>query len=177
VVLLEVYAKGILHVKATDLDGGSSESVEIQNDKNRLTQDEIERMVEEAAQMEEQDKATRERVQARVQLEQVAYDARTKARSDEYKAVMSEEDQTTVDEAASEVITWLDDNSEAGKEELEAKLQELQGRVRERLDAAKAKVAEGPKKDDEVAADSGAAAEEEPAEENVATEDDEEDDF
>jgi heat shock protein 5 len=176
-VQMDVDENGILHVKATDLDGGSSESVEIQNDKNRLTQDEIERMVEEAAQMEEQDKATRERVQARVQLEQVAYDARTKARSDEYKAVMSEEDQTTVDEAASEVITWLDDNSEAGKEELEAKLQELQGRVRERLDAAKAKVAEGPKKDDEVAADSGAAAEEEPAEENVATEDDEEDDF
>jgi len=77
----------------------------------------------------------RERVQARVSLEQVAYDARTKSRSDEYKAVMSEEDQKTVDEAASEVISWLDDNSEATKEELEAKLAELQGRVKEPLEA------------------------------------------
>jgi len=175
-VQMDVDQNGILHVKATDLDGGSSESVEIQNDKGRLTQDEIERMVEEASQMEEQDKETRERVQARVSLEQVAYDARTKARSDEYKAVMSEEDQKVVDEAASEVISWLDDNAEATKEELTEKLNELNGRVKKPLDDAKEKVKEGPAASDDDASED-AEEEQAEAEKPAEAEEEEEDDF
>ena len=175
-VQMDVDENAILQVKATDLDGGASESVEIANDKNRLTAEEVERMVEEAKKFEEEDKVLRDKTQSRVSLEQYAHDARTKAKSDEYKAVMSEEDATTVDEAANDAIKWLDDNSDATKEELDAKLQDLQSRTKELLDAAKTKVDAAPK--EEKAADEGAAAEEPAAEEpSEAGGDEEEDEF
>jgi heat shock protein 5 len=176
-VQMDVDENAILHVKATDLESGSSESVEIQNDKNRLTKDEIDRMVEEAQQMEEQDKETRERVSSRVTLEQLAYNARTKARSDEYKAVMSEEDQKTVDEAASEVIAWLDENPEAAKEELTAKHAELDGRVSAPLKAAKEKVGDAPKTEETAEKPAADTPAEEPTTKETAADEDEDEDF
>jgi len=155
-VQMDVDLDGILQVKATDLDGGASESVEIAQDKSRLTKDEIDRMVEEAQKFEEQDKTLREKTQSKVQFEQLAYDARNKAKSDDYKKVMSEEDQKIVEDAAAEAIKWLDDNTDASKEELDAKTQELSAKVKELLDKAKVQV-------DAAAKDAPPAAEEEPA--------------
>lgn len=136
-VQMDVDENGILHVKATDLDGGSSESIEIANDKGKLTQEEIDRMVEEAQQFEEADKLTREKAQAKVQLEQTSYEYRSKAQSEEYKNVMSEEDAKTVEDAAAEGIKWMDDNADATSEEITAKLNDIKGRAQEILDKAK----------------------------------------
>jgi heat shock protein 5 len=177
-VQMDVDENGILHVKATDLDGGASESVEIANDKGRLTQDEIDRMVEEAAKFEEADKKLKERTQAKVQLEQVVYDVRSKSQSADYKEAMAADELATVEEAVKETIAWMDDNAEgATQEELAAKLQEFNKKVGDIIEAAKKKVAE--------AAPAGGADEEEPAakdeEETVAQEekkdDIEDDDF
>ena len=175
-VQMDVDENGILQVKATDRAGGASESVEIKNDENRLTAEEIERMVEEAANSLQQDTLDRERVQARVSLEQTAYDARTKSKSDEYKAVMSEEDQKTVEEAASETIKWLDDNSDATKDELEAKSKELTQRLGNLLETAKTKLKEGPAADSEGEAPKEEV-KEEPTVDESATADDEDEDF
>lgn len=139
-VQMDVDENGILHVKATDLDGGASESIEIANDKNKLTQEEIDRMVEEAKQFEELDKTTREKAQAKVNLEQTAYDYRSKVQSEEYKKVMSEEDVKVVEDAASEGIKWMDDNADATAEEITAKLNDIKGVAQELVDKAKAKV-------------------------------------
>lgn len=136
-VQMDVDENGILHVKATDLDGGSSESIEIANDKGKLTQEEIDRMVEEAQQFEEADKVTREKAQAKVQLEQTAYDYRSKAQSDGYKNALSEEDLKTVEDAAAEGIKWMDDNSDATAEEINAKLSDIKGRAQEIIDKVK----------------------------------------
>lgn len=140
-VQMDVDLDGILHVKATDLDGGASEQVEIARDKNRLMPDEIERMVSEAQQFEEQDKQLREKTQSKVAFEQLAYEARNKAKEQSYKDVMTEEEVKTVEDAANEAIKWLDDNgADASKDELDAKLAELSGKVKEILDKAKSKV-------------------------------------
>lgn len=139
-VQMDVDENGILHVKATDLDGGSSESIEIANDKGKLTQEEIDRMVEEAQQFEEADKLTREKAQAKVQLEQTAYEYRSKAQSEDYKKVLSEEEVQVVEDASSEGIKWMDDNADATAEEINAKLADIKGRAQEIVDKAKAAV-------------------------------------
>ena len=147
-VKMDVDENGILQVKATDLDGGASESVEIANDKSKLTPEEIERMVEEAKQFEEQDKVTREKAQAKSNLEQTAYDYKSKAQSDEYKAHWTEEEQKTVEDTAAETIKWLDDNADATAEELNAKASEVKSRAQDIVDRAKGKV-DGVKKEEE----------------------------
>ena len=72
-VSFELDANGILKVTAGDKGTGKAESITITNDKGRLSQEEIERMVEEAAQFAEEDKAMKAKIEARNGLENYAF--------------------------------------------------------------------------------------------------------
>ncbi|RWW31253.1 hypothetical protein GW17_00004124, partial [Ensete ventricosum] len=72
-VTFEVDANGILNVKAEDKGTGKSEKITITNEKGRLSQEEIERMVREAEEFAEEDKKVKEKIDARNQLETYVY--------------------------------------------------------------------------------------------------------
>lgn len=82
-VSFELDANGILKVSAGDKGTGKSESITITNDKGRLSADEIERMVAEAEKYAEEDKATRERIEARNSLENYAFSLKNQVNDDE----------------------------------------------------------------------------------------------
>merc|ERR1711920_61382 len=97
-------------------------------DKGRLSQEEIERMVNEAAEFEEEDKKVREKIEARNSLENYVYSMKNTL-SDPEKGVadkISDDDKDTVEKALEEVNEWLGDNQEAEKEDFEEKLKEVQ---------------------------------------------------
>ncbi len=62
-----------MNVAAEDKGTGKREKITITNDKGRLTQDEIDRMVQEAEEFAEQDKAHKAKVDAKNQLESYCY--------------------------------------------------------------------------------------------------------
>merc|ERR1712066_986610 len=64
-VSFEIDSDGILNVAAQDKATSRQEKITITNDKGRLTQEEIDRMVDEAERFAEEDKITKERVDAR----------------------------------------------------------------------------------------------------------------
>jgi heat shock protein 5 len=64
-VTFEVDANGILNVKAEDKASGKSEKITITNEKGRLSQEEIDRMVKEAEEFAEEDKKVKEKIDAR----------------------------------------------------------------------------------------------------------------
>merc|ERR1719253_229311 len=64
-VSFEVDANGILQVSASDKGTGKSEKITITNDKGRLSQEEIERMVQEAEEFAEEDAALKKKIDAR----------------------------------------------------------------------------------------------------------------
>merc|ERR1719267_260153 len=68
-VSFEINADGILHVSAEDKASGNHKKISITNEQGRLSSDEIQRMLDEAAEFEESDKRERERVEARNTLE------------------------------------------------------------------------------------------------------------
>merc|ERR1712188_101923 len=72
-VTFEIDANGILNVGAEDKGTGKSEKITITNDKGRLSQEEIERMVQEAEEFQEEDKKVRDKIEARNQLESYVY--------------------------------------------------------------------------------------------------------
>merc|ERR1712159_126555 len=72
-VTFEIDANGILNVGAEDKGTGKSEKITITNDKGRLSQEEIERMVSEAEEFQEEDKKVREKIESRNQLENYVY--------------------------------------------------------------------------------------------------------
>jgi heat shock protein 5 len=112
-VSFELDANGILKVSAHDKGTGKAESITITNDKGRLTQEEIDRMVAEAEKYAEEDKATRERVEARNALENYAFSLKNQVNDEEgLGKKISDEDKETILEAVKEAQEWLEENGE-----------------------------------------------------------------
>ncbi|XP_077966890.1 heat shock 70 kDa protein 1-like [Styela clava] len=73
IVLLEINACGILHVKATEEFTGNSSEITIARDKGRLSESEIKRMVQEAEKFRKRDQELKQRSGSRNSLEDYAY--------------------------------------------------------------------------------------------------------
>merc|ERR1711974_217408 len=83
--------------------------------------------VQEAERMSEQDRAVKSRVESRNALEGYAYSLRSQVRdSEKLGGKLSEEDKQKLEDAIKETIDWLDENDGADKDDLDAKLKELQ---------------------------------------------------
>merc|ERR1719198_2572351 len=127
-VSFEIDANGILNVGAEDKGTGKSEKITITNDKGRLSQEDIERMVQEAEEFQEEDKKVREKIEARNALENYVYSMKNQL-GDSDKGIadkISDDDKETIEKALEEANEWLDDNQEAKKDDFEEKLKEVQ---------------------------------------------------
>ncbi|KAI1848916.1 hypothetical protein JX265_001247 [Neoarthrinium moseri] len=110
-VAFELDANGILRVSAHDKGTGKQESITITNDKGRLTTEEIERMVAEAEKYAEEDKATRERIEARNGLENYAFNLKNQVNDEDgLGGKIDDEDKETILDAVKEATEWLDEN-------------------------------------------------------------------
>lgn len=129
-VTFEIDANGILSVSAEDKGTGNREKIVITNDKSRLSTEEIERMVKEAEQYAEEDKKTRERVEAHNELEGYAYNLKNQL-SDKEKlgGKLSDEEKSTIESAIEASIKFLDDNRDADTEALRKQKKELEDAV------------------------------------------------
>lgn len=111
-VVFELDANGVLKVSASDKGTGKVDSITITNDKGRLSAEEIERMVEEAEKYAEEDKATRERIEARNGLENYAYSLSNQVNDEEgLGGKIDEDDKETIVEAVKEAQEWLEANA------------------------------------------------------------------
>ncbi|KFA63583.1 hypothetical protein S40285_04115 [Stachybotrys chlorohalonatus IBT 40285] len=126
-VTFELDANGILKVSAHDKGTGKSESVTINNDKGRLSQEEIDRMVAEAEQYAEEDKATRERIEARNGLENYAFSLKNQVNDEEgLGGKIDDDDKETILDAVKEATEWLEENgAEATTEDFEEQKEKL----------------------------------------------------
>merc|ERR1712188_23432 len=70
-VTFDLDANGVMNVSAKDKAGGSENTITITNDKGRLSESDIERMVAEAEQYAAEDNAVKEQIEAKNQLENV----------------------------------------------------------------------------------------------------------
>ncbi|PKY44273.1 heat shock protein 70 [Rhizophagus irregularis] len=130
-VTFEIDTNGILKVSAADKNTGNSESITIINDKGRLSQEEINRMVEEAEQFVEEDKIQQERIEAKHQLENFAYTIKSLIFDDRgLGKKISDDDRKTIKDAIKTVEDWLNDHSNSAiKEDFDEKREELQSIV------------------------------------------------
>lgn len=120
-------SNGILKVSAIDKGTGKSNSITITNDKNRLSKEEIDKMVAEGEKFAEEDKTTKERIEARNGLENYAHGLKNQINDENgLGAKISDEDKETLEDAINEAIEWLDDNGDdASKEDLDEQKEKL----------------------------------------------------
>ena len=96
-VSFELDPNGILKVTAGDKGTGKAESITITNDKGRLSQEEIDRMVAEAAEFAEEDKAMKSKIEARNALENYAFTLKNQVTDSEgLGGKIDEDDKETV---------------------------------------------------------------------------------
>jgi L1 cell adhesion molecule like protein len=125
-VTFDVDANGILNVSAADKSTGKSNKITITNDKGRLSKEDIERMVNEAESFKADDDKQRERVAAKNALESYAYSMKQTVEDDKVADKISDDDKKAVTDKVSEVISWLDANQTAEKDEFEHQQKELE---------------------------------------------------
>jgi len=75
-VSFDINADGILNVTAVDKASGRNERIQIKNDSDRLSSEEIEKMVQDAEKYKDEDEKTRKKVEARNGLENYCFQVR-----------------------------------------------------------------------------------------------------
>ena len=128
-VTFDIDANGILNVSAVEKSTGKEQKITITNDKGRLSADDIERMVGEAEKYKAEDERQRQRIEAKNGLENYAFSLRNSIREEKLAAKISSDDKATIEGAVDEVISWLDHNGSAEKEEYEEKQKALEAKA------------------------------------------------
>merc|ERR1712099_76625 len=130
-VTFEIDSNGILNVGAEDKGTGKREKITITNDKGRLTEEQIEKMIKEAEQFADEDKKVKERVDAKNAFDGYLHSMRsaTEGSGDDkgLSEKMDSEEKEKIMDALKDGQSWMDSNPEADAEEIKEKHKEVEG--------------------------------------------------
>ncbi|KAJ3106738.1 ATPase with role in protein import into the ER [Phlyctochytrium planicorne] len=130
-VSFEIDVNGILRVSAKDKGTGKSESITIKNDKGRLSEEEIERMVQEAEMFADEDKAFKDRIESLNGFETYMMSLKSQLSDDNsLGGKLSVSDKEAIQAAIQEHKEWFDENSSsATKEDFDERKSEVEAIV------------------------------------------------
>jgi L1 cell adhesion molecule like protein len=126
-ITYDVDANGILNVSACEKSTGKSEKITISNSSNKLSKDEIERMVQEAERFKADDEAASKRVQNKNSLENYIYNVKSTVLNEPKMKTSLGSNYDTVNNTVEETLKWLEEHSDATADEYEAKQKEVEG--------------------------------------------------
>lgn len=112
-------------VSAEDKASGKKQRVTITSDKGRLSEADIERMVQEAEDNAEADLALREAVDAKNMLESYLYGVKSSI-NDSLKDKLAEKDRTKIVNVVEDAFKWLEEHVSENKEAYEGKRKEVE---------------------------------------------------
>ena len=127
-VSFDLDANGILNIEACEKSTGKKESITITNDKGRLTQEDIERMVKEAEDYAKADQEVKDTIESKNQLEALVYQTRSAIENPEMKSKLDGADVAIVIELLNDVDEWLLTEGRS-KSEYDNKMNEINGQI------------------------------------------------
>ncbi|KAI8564635.1 hypothetical protein RHMOL_Rhmol03G0196100 [Rhododendron molle] len=126
-VCFDIDANGILNVSAENKSTGQMLKITITNDKGRLSKEEIEKMVQEAANYKSEEEEHKKKNEAKNALENYAYNMRNAINDEKNGANIPRATKRKIGAELEQAIRWLDANQLAEMEEFEDKMKELEG--------------------------------------------------
>jgi len=130
-VTFEIDSNGILNVGAEDKATGKGEKITITNDKGRLSEEQIEKMIKEAEEFADEDKKVKERVDAKNAFDGYLHSMRSATEGSGDNKGLSEkldsEEKEKIMDALKDGQSWIDSNPEADSEEIKEKHKEVEG--------------------------------------------------
>mgnify|MGYP003706010031 CR=1 FL=1 len=121
-VTYDVDANGILNVDALEKSSGKTEKITVQNEKGRLSAEDIEKMVQEAEDKKVQDEEMKKKVESKNEFDSLLYQSKSVL---DNKA-LSDEDKTTIQSKLDEFESWMSENPNADVGDYSDKKLELQ---------------------------------------------------
>ncbi|XP_062262080.1 heat shock cognate 71 kDa protein-like [Platichthys flesus] len=125
-VTFDIDANGILNVSAVEKSTGKENKITITNDKGCLSKEDIGRMVQEAEKYKSEDDVQRDKVSAKNGVESYAFNMKSTVEDEKLAGKINEEDKHKIFDKCNKVISWLDKNQTAEKEEYEHQQPELE---------------------------------------------------
>merc|ERR1711909_171272 len=125
-VTFDIDANGIVNVTAADSSTGKTNKITITNDKGRLSQEEIEKMVNDAEKYKAEDDKERARIASKNGLESYIFQAKGILDDEKLKDKFTDEDRKAITDKADEIMKWLEDNPSAEKDEFDHHQKEME---------------------------------------------------
>jgi L1 cell adhesion molecule like protein len=135
-VTFDVNADGIMNVSAQDKSTGNVKKITIKNEKGRLSQADIDRMVADAEKFKGQDEELKKKVEAKNELEGYCFGVRNSINQEQFAAALKPEDKEKIQKEINDTLAWIEDNKEAEVSVFEAKQKELEGKLMPLMQAA-----------------------------------------
>lgn len=128
-ITYDLDANGILSVTAVEKSTGKSNNVTIKNDKGRLSEQEINRLVEESERMKADDLKFKETIEAKNGLEGFVYSVKNSLNDETISSKMTSSDKETLNGLIGEMQKWLDEHPNVDTEEYKSKQKEFESHV------------------------------------------------
>lgn len=125
-VEFSINENGIMCVTATEESTGKSNRITIKNDRGRISEDDIEKMIKDAEKYAKQDKELRDNIEARINLETYISSVRRTINDERFKMLMGDEVYQCISEKLNEGLNWLDDNDSTTKSEYDKMKKEIE---------------------------------------------------
>jgi len=126
-VTFEIDSNGILQVAAKDKGTNKENKITITNDNNRLSDEDIQKMIDDAEKYAEEDKLLMKTTEARNGLEQYAYTLTRQLDDDEQLGgKVSDEEKEAIKNICEEKLEWLKENHEADADAFDAQKKEIE---------------------------------------------------
>ena len=125
-VTYDIDANGILIVSAVEKSTGKEHKITITNDKSRLSNKEVEKMIAEAEKFKEEDEKNAAKIESKSKLENYCYSLKNSVNDEKLKDKISEEDKTTISETIESTLNWLNEHQNEEKEMYDEKYSEVE---------------------------------------------------
>lgn len=117
-VTFEIDANGIMKVSAHDKATGNLEEITIKNDKGRLSEEDIQRMVREGEEFAAEDQIIKERTEAKNQLENYAYSIKNQLNDEsQLGGKVQPDDKKEILDKVKSTLDWIDENAATATKE------------------------------------------------------------
>jgi len=128
-VTFDVNADGIMNVSAQDKSTGNVNKITIKNEKGRLSQADIDRMVADAEKFKAEDEEVRKKTEAKNSLEGYCFGVRNSLSQEQFAKSMSQDDKDLINREINDTLSWIDSHPDADVSEFNAKQRDLESKL------------------------------------------------
>jgi len=126
-VSFDVNADGILNVSALDKSSGNTKKITITNDKERLTQEQIDEMISNSEKYKDEDDKIKLKIEARNELENYLYSFKNSLNDNEK---LDEDTKKDALEIIEDGLKWVEENDDSETEEYKSKKNEYEEKMK-----------------------------------------------